>query len=65
MKIGDKVVLLKNVYSGENLSSGKTGVIMNIEYDELYQVALDSGYASTLDGTPLWNFYDHELEVVE
>lgn len=65
MKIGDKVVLLDNVYNNEDdddMAPGRTGVIYGESVGGRY-------FHVTLDGEPVegeqnWTFLPSELEVI-
>lgn len=66
MKVGDKVVLLENVYNNDDdnlMAPGRTGVVC--------RVGIQSRYISvTLDGEPVegeqnWTFLPEELELAE
>lgn len=67
MKVGDKVVLLDNVYNNDDddddlMSPGRTGVVV--------RVGIHGSYISVrLDGEPVegeqdWTFLPEELELV-
>lgn len=65
MKVGDKVVLLDNVYNSDDddlMSPGRTGAVI--------RVGIHGRYISvTLDGEPVegeqdWTFLPEELELV-
>lgn len=66
MKVGDKVVLLENVYNNDDdnlMAPGRTGVVC--------RVGIQGRYISvTLDGEPVegeqnWTFLPEELELAE
>ena len=66
MKVGDKVVLLDNVYNNDDddeMAPGRTGVVTGTSVDCLYlNVELDG---EPVEGDQNWTFLPSELELVK
>jgi hypothetical protein len=64
MKVGDKVKLLKSIYTSEELAPGQAGIISKIE-DTLLFVDMDNGYLPDTGEEEFWCFIEDELEIIE